>query len=97
MKRQVGDSTWRFFISTLDVGTVHLAVSFPATGYVEPAGAVGAMLEEELVETAVLEDILGIELAGGLVGQADVGCLSGLVLGILDSSYQLVEPGTTIT
>ena len=63
---------------------------------VEPAGAFGIMLEKQLVETAVLEDVLGIKLAGGLVGQADVGCFACLVLGVFDSSYQLVELGASV-
>ena len=57
----------------------------------EPIGAFGTVLEEELVETAVLKDVLGIELAGGLIGQADVSCLACLVVGVFDSTYQLVE------
>ena len=64
---------------------------------VEPAGAFGIMLEKQLVETAVLEDELGIELAGGFVGQVDVGCFACLVLGVLDSSYQLVELRTAVS
>ena len=75
----------------LDIWSEHLAVALTLARDVEPAGAFGTVLEKELVETAVLEDELGIELASGLVGQADVGCFACLVLGVLDSSYQLVE------
>lgn len=75
----------------LYIGAEHLAVAFALARDVEPASAFGTVLEEELVETAVLEDELGIELASSLVGQADVGCFTGLVLGVRDSSYQLVE------
>ena len=63
---------------------------------VEPVGAFSVLLEEQLVETAVLEDELGIELASGLVGQADVGSFACLVLGVFDSSYQLVELGASV-
>ena len=83
-------------ILSLYIGPEQLAVVLAFARDVEPAGAFTAMLEEELVETAVLEDELGIELAGGLIGQADVGCLSGLVLGVGYSSYQLVELGTSV-
>ena len=75
----------------LYIGSEHLAVALALARDVEPAGAFGIMLEKELVETAVLEDVLGIELAGGLVGQADVGSFACEVLGVLYSSYQLVE------
>ena len=82
--------------SGLYIGAEHLAVAFALAGDVEPAGAFGTVLEEELVETAVLEDELGIKLAGGFVGQADVGSFARLVLGVLDSSYQLVELGAAV-
>ena len=75
----------------LYIGSEHLAVALALARDVEPVGAFGIILKEQLVETAVLEDELGIELASGLVGQADVGCFACLVLGVLDSSYQLVE------
>ena len=75
----------------LYIGAEHLAVALALARDVEPAGAFGTVLEEELVETAVLEDELGIELASGLVGQADVGSFACLVLGVGYASYQLVE------
>ena len=81
----------------LYIGAEHLAVALALARDVEPAGAFGTVLEEELVETAVLEDELGIELAGGLVGQADVGCFARLVLGVGYSSYQLVELRAAVT
>ena len=81
----------------LDIWSEHLAVALTLARDVEPAGAFTAMLEEELVETAVLEDELGIELASGLVGQADVGCFACLVLGVGYSSYQLVELRAAVT
>ena len=68
-----------------------MAVALALARDVEPVGAFGIILKEQLVETAVLEDELGIELASGLVGQADVGCFARLVLGVGYSSYQLVE------
>ena len=80
----------------LYIGAEHLAVAFALARDVEPAGSFGVLLEEELVETAVLEDELGIELASGLVGQADVGSFARLMLGVLDSSYQLVELGVAV-
>ena len=69
----------------LHIGSEHLAVAFALARDVEPLTAAVA-LEEELVETAVLEDVLGIELAGGLVGQADVGSFARQVLGVGGSS-----------
>ena len=73
-----------------------MAVALALARDVEPAGAFSVLLEKELVETAVLKDVLGIELSGGLVGQADVDCLPGLVLGVRYASYQLVELGTSV-
>ena len=75
----------------LYIGAEHLAVALALARDVEPAGAFAVVLKEELVETAVLEDELGIELAGGLVGQADVGSFACEVLGVGYASYQLVE------
>ena len=75
----------------LYIGSEHLAVALALARDVVPAGAFGTVLEKELVEAAVLEDELGIELAGSLVGQADVGCFARLVLGVGYTSYQLVE------
>ena len=89
-------SAWRLFFSDLDVGTEHLAVVFVLAGDVKPIGAGRVSLEKKLVETAVFEDELGIALAGGLVGQADVGGFSRLVLGAWYASYELVEFGTTV-
>ena len=74
----------------------HLAVALAFARDVEPAGALGVLLKEQLVETAVFKDELGIELAGGFVGQADVGCFACLVLGVGYASYQLVELGASI-
>ena len=85
------------YILGLYIGAEHLAVALALARDVEPAGAFGTVLEKELVETAVLEDELGIELAGGLVGQADVGCFACLVLRVGYSSYQLVELRAAVT
>ena len=49
--------------SGLYIGAEHLAVAFSLAGDVEPLTAAVA-LEKELVETAVLEDVLGIEFVG---------------------------------
>ena len=80
----------------LYIGAEHLAVALALARDVEPAAAFSVLLEKELVETAVLEDVLGIELAGGLVGQADVGSFACEVLGVGYASYQLVELGASI-
>jgi hypothetical protein len=49
-----------------------------------------------LVETAIFQYKLCIPLAGGFVGQTDVGCFTCEVLRVGYSSYALVELGTTV-
>lgn len=67
-----------------------MAVAGASAGHVEPVvEAVG--LQDELVEEAVVPDVLGIEPAGGLVAQVDVGGFTSLVLAVGDASYQGVE------
>ena len=74
-------------ISCLDIGTVHLAVALAAAGDVKPTGAFVIMLEEQLVETAVLKDEFSIKLACGFVGEPDIDCLASLVLRVRYSSH----------